>query len=60
MLALGLVLALTGFIFGFRWFAEHKFEYLDGVSPSKQMDRNFWLCIVFTVVALPLIFAGAL
>lgn len=55
MLILGLILAALGCIFGFFWFSEHKFEYLDGVKPSNQLDRNFWCCMGFMCTALILI-----
>ena len=58
MITLGFIISVVGAIFGFRWFAEHKFEYLEGVKPSEQMDLNFWLSIGFEVVGLIVIFAG--
>ena len=57
MLIIGLLLAVPGFIFAFRWFSEHKFEYLDGVKPSEQLDRNFYLGMSFMALALFLILA---
>lgn len=60
MLILGLILAALGCIFGFFWFSEHKFEYLDGVKPSNQLDRNFWCCMGFMCTALILILIGLL
>ena len=33
MLVFGLLLFIPGCVFGIRWFSEHKFEYIDGVSP---------------------------
>ena len=47
MLILGLLLAISGLVYAFRWFAEHKFEYLSGVKPSEQLDQNFYKCMVF-------------
>lgn len=46
MLILGLLLAISGLVYAFRWFAEHKFEYLSGVKPSEQLDQNFYKCMV--------------
>lgn len=60
MFIFGLILFIPGCVFGFRWFSEHKFEYLDGVKLSEQLDRNFQLCIGFMVPALILMLAGLL
>lgn len=60
MLILGLLLSIAGCVFGVRWFSEHKFEYLDGVRPSQQLDQNFWLCMGFLCVGICLLLAGAL
>lgn len=60
MFWLGLLLAFVGCIFGFRWFSDHKFEYLDGVKPFEQLDRNFWLCVGILIPAIICMFVGAL
>lgn len=41
MFIFGLFLAVTGVVFGLRWFSAHKFEYLHGVKPFEQLDQNF-------------------
>ena len=60
MFALGIFLAIIGGVFGFRWFSIHKFEYLDGVKPSEQLDINFWLCTGFLLPAIALLAIGTL
>ena len=60
MFILGLILAVFGCIFGFRWFSVHKFEYLEGVKPSEQMDQNFWMSMGFLCSAMVLMLIGAL
>lgn len=45
MLILGLLLAISGLVYAFRWFAEHKFEYLSGVkllSSWIKIFTNVW------------------
>ena len=46
--------------FGIRWFSEHKFAYIDGVRPSRQLDLNFWLCMGCLCPSLLLMLAGAI
>ena len=41
MLVISFLLAVPGLFYCFRWFQEHKFEYMDGVKPSEQIDKNF-------------------
>jgi len=60
MFLLGLILAIIGCVFAFRWFSEHKFEYLEGVKPSEQLDRNFWLCMTIIPIAIVLMIVGSL
>ena len=60
MLVFGLLLFITGCVFVIRWFSEHKFEYIDGVRPSRQLDRNFWLCMGCLCPSLLLMLAGAI
>lgn len=60
MLAFGILFAIAGGVFGFRWFSAHKFEYIDGVKPSQQLDENFWLCIGLSILSLALMTIGAL
>lgn len=47
MLLLGIISVVLTCVFGFRWFSEHAHEYMYGVKPSEQLDRNFWLCLLF-------------
>lgn len=60
MFLLGLILAIIACVYAFRWFAAHKFEYMDGVKPSEQMDQNFWLCMAITPIAIVLMIVGSL
>lgn len=57
---IGLVLYVPGAIFGFRWFSDHKFEYMYGVKPSEQLDKNFWMGIGFMSVGAICMMVGAL
>lgn len=60
MLILGLLLAISGLVYAFLWFAEHKFEYLSGVKPSEQLDQNFYKCMVFMGLAMVFLIVGFL
>lgn len=57
---IGFILFIPGVIFGFRWFSDHKFEYLYGAKPSEQLDRNFWMGIGFLTVAIICMIVGGL
>lgn len=52
MLVISFLLAVPGLFYCFRWFQEHKFEYMDGVKPSEQIDKNFWLGMSLMTLAL--------
>lgn len=60
MFLLGVSFFILGLVFAVRWFSEHKFEYLDGVKPSEQLDQNFWLSMGFMCPALILMAVGLL
>ena len=60
MLIFGLLLAILGFIYAYRWFADHKFEYLFGVKPSAQLDQNFYKCMVYMGLSMLFLIAGLL
>lgn len=60
MLILGLLCAIPALIFTFRWFKHHKFEYLDGVPVSQQLDKDFWICLPLLVLSCALTIAGLL
>lgn len=51
MLPLSIIFFVIGLIFVIRWFSDHKFEYMDGVKPSEQLDANFWAGTIFTLAA---------
>ena len=56
----GLALCIPGCAFGIRFISEHKFEYLDGVKPSEQLDRNFWISMGLMCPGLVFMLIGLL
>ncbi len=52
MFALGVIFAIPTIVFAFRWFSHHKFEYMDGVRPSEQIDSDFILGMIFGLFSL--------
>lgn len=60
MFLIGILLAVPAIVFCIRWFSHHKFEYLEGVKATEQLDGDFWLCIGFSITAFVFLVLGGL
>jgi len=60
MIVITLLCIASALFFDIRWFSHHKFEYLEGVPASQQLDKDFWLGIALSLASLLLLFYIAL